>query len=201
MTRGFHHFLIISGLLFVSFLVPLACAPPAPASKPGGLMPGDMAADFSLMDSNGKLTHLSSAPPDTYLVLILYRGYWCSACQAQLFNLKDDYPRFIQQHTIVYAVSTDLVEESLNFNQQWRFPFAFLSDVKLDLIGAYGAVNKAGHNGHPIAHPTVIIIDPQKRIRYKYIGKNPQDRPSDDEILAEIQREKAASAMMGTPAK
>lgn len=164
-------------------------------------MPGDLAADFSLMDSNGKLTHLSSVPPDTFLVLILYRGFWCSACQAQLFNLKDDYPRFIQQHAIVYAVSTDLVEESLNFNQQWRFPFTLLSDVNLNLIGAYGAVNKAGHNGHPIAHPTVIIIDPQKKIRYKYIGANPQDRPSDDEILAEIQREKAASAMMGTPAK
>jgi peroxiredoxin len=164
-------------------------------------MPGDMAADFSLMDINGKMTHLSSVPKDTYLVIILYRGFWCSACQTQLFNLKDDYPRFLQEHAIIYAVSTDLVEESLNFNQQWRFPFTLLSDVNCNLIGAYGAINKAGHNGHPIAHPTVIIIDPQKRVRYRYIGTNPQDRPTDDEILAEIQREQAASAVMGTSFK
>lgn len=200
MRKSYQH-LIVSCLLFVSLLAPLACGPTVTNTKPGGLMPGDMAADFSLMDSNGKITRLASVPPDTYLVIILYRGFWCSACQTQLFNLKDDYPKFLQNHAILYAVSTDLVEESLNFNQQWRFPFTLLSDVNCNLIGAYGAINKAGHNGHPIAHPTVIIIDPQKRIRYKYIGANPQDRPSDDEILVEIQREQAASSVMGTPFK
>ncbi len=201
MKKDFNPILLPS-LLFFFLLTNFACTPPAPATnKPGGLMPGDMAADFSLMDSNGKMTSLTSVPPDTFLVIILYRGYWCSACQTQLFNLKDDYTKFLQLHSMIYAVSTDLVEESLNFDQQWRFPFTLLSDVKLNLIGAYGAVNQAGHNGHPIAHPTVIIIDPQKRIRYKYVGANPMDRPSDDEILAEIQREQAASRALGTPVK
>jgi peroxiredoxin len=199
MNTGLRRFLIISCFLIL-ILPPMACGP-SPVSKPGGLRPGDFATDFSLTDSYGKITHLTSVPPDTFLVLIFYRGFWCSACQTQLFNLKDDYPRFLQHHAIIYAVSTDLVEECLDFTQQWRFPFTLLSDVNLNLIGAYGAINKAGHNGHPIAHPTVIIIDPQKRIRYKYIGANPQDRPTDEEILAEIQREQAASAYMGTPVK
>ncbi len=186
---------ILTGL----FLGPLSCAPPSVTTKPGGLAPGDMATDFSLLDSNGQMTHLTSVPPNTYLVLLFYRGYWCGACQTQLFGLKDDYSRFLQLHSIIYAVSTDLVEESLSFNQQWRFPFTLLSDVKLNLIGAYGAINQAGHNGHPIAHPTVIIIDPTKKIRYKYVGKNPQDRPTDDEILAEIQREQNVTAGIWTP--
>jgi peroxiredoxin len=199
MTHRLRTLPIVFGLLFFLWIAFPACAPSTVTNKPGGLEPGDMATDFSLLDSNGQMVHLSSVPPNTYLVLIFYRGYWCSACQNQLFGLKDDYPQFLKLHSIIYAVSTDLVEECLSFNQQWRFPYTLLSDVKLNLIGAYGAINQAGHNGHPIAHPTVIIIDPSKKIRYKYVGKNPQDRPADDEILAELQREQNVAAGIWTP--
>ena len=161
--------------------------PPVPL-KPGGLQVGDKAYDFSLLDSNNKIIKMSDVQPGWYLVLILYRGSWCSACQGQLAGLKEDFPKFTEIHATLMAVSTDPVEDSADFNQQWRFPFPLLSDAELKVIDAYGARHPKGHGGKDIAHPTTIIIDPQKIVRYKYVGKDPMDRPTDNEILFTIQQ-------------
>ncbi len=161
--------------------------PPLPL-KPGGLQVGDKAYDFSLMSSTGQLVRMSDLKPGWYLVLILYRGQWCSACQGQLAGLKDDYSRFTALHATVVAVSVDSLEDSAQFNGQWRFPFPLLSDTELRVIDAYGARHPKGHGDHDIARPTTIIIDPNHIVRYKYIGHDPTDRPTDNEILFNLQQ-------------
>ncbi len=156
--------------------------------KPGGLALGDKAYDFSLMNDQGKVMKLSDVQEGWYLVLILYRGHWCSACLNQLLDLKNDFPKFTQLHASMAAASTDPVEDSADFMKEWRFPFPLLSDTKLQVIDAYGARHPQGHEGKDIAHPSVIIIDPKKIIRYKYVGKVATDRPTDDEILFALQQ-------------
>ena len=156
--------------------------------KPGGLQPGDAAYDVSLMSSSGQLVKSSQLSPGWYLVLVLYRGYWCSVCQEQLAELKTDYPKFTLLHATIAAISVDELEDSANFNRQWNFPFPLLSDPQLKVIDAYGARHVGGHGIHDIARPTIVIVDPQHIVRYKYIGKNAADRPTDNEILYSIQQ-------------
>ncbi len=176
-------------LLSTALFMASGCGTPNQAPpKPGGLQPGDKAGDFSLLDSEGRTVTLANAKQGWYLVLFFYRGYWCSACLNQLLNLKQDYPKFTALHAAVVGVSTDSVEDSNHFNQQWRFPFPLLSDPRLRLIDAYGARHPEGHEGKDIAHPAVIIIDPNRAIRYKYVGKYATDRPEDDEILYTLQQ-------------
>lgn len=103
-------------------------------------------------------------------------------------GLKEDYLKFLAQHATVAAVSVDSVQDSADFNQQWRFPFPLLSDPNLQVIDAYGARHPNGHDGKDIARPTTLIIDSNKIIRFKYIGKDPTDRPTDNEILFTLQR-------------
>jgi len=156
--------------------------------RPGGLAMGDKAYPFSLPDSNGHILKLEDMQEGWDLVLIFYRGHWCGACQNQLLNLKDDYSKFTAQHIALAAISVDTIEDSAHFTQEWRFPFPLLSDTRLQVIDAYGLRNPNGHEGKDISHPAVIIIDSGKMVRYKYVGKTPMDRPSDDEILFEIQK-------------
>ncbi len=163
--------------------------PPDPSvNKPGGLGIGDKAADFALMDNTGHVMRLSDIQEGWSLVLILFRGHWCSACQNQLINLKDDYPKFAALHTALAAISVDTVDESAHFAEEWRFPFPLLSDTQFQVIDAYGARHPGGHEGKDISKPAVIIIDPQKIIRFKHVGTSPVDRPSDEEILFMIQQ-------------
>ena len=157
-------------------------------TKPGGLQLGDKAYDFSLLDSTGHTVKLADLQPGWYLVVILYRGHWCSACQGQLLGLKDDYPKFTALHSTIVAISVDSIEDSADFNQQWRFPFPLLSDPQLKVIDAYGARHPQGHDGKDISRPSTIIIDSNKIVRFKYVGKDPTDRPTDNEILNVIQQ-------------
>ena len=188
-SRGFRE-MVLNPCRILSLLAVLAggCGSNLVPQKPGGLQPGDKAYDFSLLDSNGKFVKMSDVQPGWYLVLILYRGSWCSACQGQLAGLKEDFPKFAAVHSTIMAVSTDPVGDSADYNQQWQFPFSLLSDPELHVIDAYGARHPKGHGGKDIARPTTVIIDPQKIVRYKYIGKDPTDRPTDNEIIFQIQQ-------------
>src|SRR3990172_4676295 len=71
--------------------------------KPGGLAVGDAAAPFALPDPEGRILRLSDVEKDWYLLLILYRGYWCSDCRNQMLDLKKDIARFTALRTAIMA--------------------------------------------------------------------------------------------------
>ncbi len=149
---------------------------------------GDKVVDFGLTDQNGQFTKLSAVPPNAYLVLIFYRGAWCNACQEQLFQLKKDFHKFVEVNTLLAAVSTDPVEDSAQYNHQWNFPFPLLADPQLKLIDWFGFRNVRGHGIYDVSYPAVVIIDPQKIIRFKSIGKNPIDLPTNAELVFMIKQ-------------
>jgi thioredoxin-dependent peroxiredoxin len=183
-----------SRILTLSFIIisltlgPAGCGKAPPPVKPGGLRVGDRAADFALVDQTGKMVRFSDVQPGWYLVLFFYRGHWCGTCRGQLLSLKDDFSKFAPLHATVAAVSTDPMEESADFNAEWRFPFPLLSDTQLQLIDAYGLRQDQGHEGRDISRVGVVIIDPQKTVRYKFAGQEPTDRPTDEEILFTLQQ-------------
>lgn len=184
LPRFFKKNLLFQLLLFVIFALSLqSCNTPKPPSRPSGLEVGDKLLDFSLMDENDRIFKLSDLDPGWYLAIVLYRGSYCNSCRTMLFNLKDNNSAFVAEHVAVAAISTDSIEDSAQFNSQWRFPFPLLSDPGLKLIDAFGARHTNGHGIYDIAHPAVIIIDPQKVIRYKKIAENPDELPGPNEIL------------------
>ena len=169
--------------LLLAFALGLsACQPPAP-SKPGGLEVGDDAFLWSLPDSSGRTLKLTDAQPGWYLIQILYRGQWCSACMNQLLNLKRDYPQFLALKATIACISVDSQQASADFTASWKFPFPLLRDSNLDVIAAYGAVQPQGHEGKDISNPAVIIVAPNRKIVYKFVGHSPVDIPSDGDLL------------------
>lgn len=165
------------------------------ADKPDQVLQvGNKAADFSLMDATGHPVKLSDIQPGWYSALFFYRGAWCSTCVNQLLDLKEDFSKFSAAHVAVAAISVDTVEDSAAFNNQWRFPFPLLSDAQFHVIDTYGFRDIQGGLQHQdISHIGVVVIDPQKVVRYKYIGKKAEGRPTDDEVLFTIQKLQSGS--------
>jgi peroxiredoxin Q/BCP len=176
------------GLLLGLFLG--GCGGGSQPNLPPGLVlkAGYRALDFSLQDSSGQFMKLSDVQPNTYLILFFYRGAWCSACMNHLLDLKNGYQKFLDNHAVLAAVSVDPVADSASFSAQWHIPFPLLCDSELKLINAYGFVDKNGHAGKDISRVGIVIIDPQKTVRYIYIGKDAFDRPSNDAILYILQQ-------------
>jgi peroxiredoxin Q/BCP len=187
-------FLFIS--IFFSILFQLqGCNRPATPQQQRGLQAGDKLLDFSLMDANGQIYKFSNLPASWYLVIAFYRGSYCDTCRTILMNLKEDYPQFARLNTALVAISSDSIVESNNFNTQWQFPFPLLSDPSFKIIDAFGVRHPNGHGIYDVARPSIFIIDPLKVIRYKKIGKNPDDLPNGNEILFMIQQLKQGKAI------
>ncbi len=149
---------------------------------------GNKAPDFSLQDSSGQFMKLSDVPAGVYLVLFFYRGAWCSACMNHLLDLKNGNQKFLDNHAVLAAVSVDPVEDSANFSAQWHIPFPLLCDSELKLINTYGFLDKKGHADKDISKVGFVIIDPQKIVRYIYVGKDAFDRPSNDAMVYILQQ-------------
>ena len=84
------------------------------------------------------------------------------------------------------AVSVDEQSFAWSMGQTTGAKFQILSDFDKNTIKAYGIVNAAEHDG--IAHPSVFILDREGKIRYLHVGKDPQDRPSDEAIIEEVKK-------------
>lgn len=164
-----------------------ACGPSGP-TKPGGLSVGDDAYPFHLSDSAGHPMSLQDVKPGWSLLLIFYRGHWCEACRNQLLDLKADVDKFTQLKTAIACISVEDKETSADFSATWKFPFPLLSDERLEVIDAYGFRHPKGHENQDISKPGVIIVSPQKKVVFKYLGHSPVDLPQNQDLLEWLQQ-------------
>ena len=71
-------------------------------------------------------------------------------------------------------------------------PFNILVDETREVIKAYGVWHPIGLDAWNVARPALFLIDRSGTIRYSFIGRNQEDFPSPDQILAELDRLQAA---------
>lgn len=104
----------------------------------------------------------------------------------QLTRLAEDYDKIKQAGADLIAISVDDQSYAWSMGQTTGAKFQILSDSDKKIITSYGILNAQEHGG--IAHPSIFILDKTGRIRFLHVGKDPQDRPSDEAILEEIKK-------------
>ena len=104
----------------------------------------------------------------------------------QLTRLAEDYNKIKQAGADLIAISVDDQSFAWSIGQTTGAKFQILSDSDKKVITSYGILNAEEHGG--IAHPSIFIVDKTGRIRFLHVGKDPQDRPSDEVILEEIKK-------------
>ena len=100
--------------------------------------------------------------------------------------MAEDYNDIKRAGAELIAVSVDDQSFAWSMGQTTGARFQILSDSDKKTIAAYGIVNAAEHDG--IAHPSVFILDREGKIRFMHVGKDPQDRPSDEAIIEEVKK-------------
>lgn len=178
-------------LLFLALCVGLASCGHPGTDKPGGLAVGDDAYPFSLPDSTGRVMKLKDVQKGWFLLMVFYRGHWCEACRNQLLDLKADLDKFNAAHTAIACVSVEDPKTSAEFTEAWRFPFPLLSDTSLEVIDAYGFRHPKGHENQDISKPGIVIVSPDRKVVYKYLGHSPVDLPPNADLLEWIQQHPA----------
>lgn len=156
---------------------------------------GEKAPKFVLKNVFGKDINLSDVTENGFATLIFYRGSWCPKCNMQLANFENDYEKFRELNSELVGISTDSPEEAKKNLGEANNSFPRLLDPASKVIGDYGIkvekrelidIPAKMNNKNNYAMPSIFIVDKKGILRYKYVGKNFRDRPTNESILERL---------------
>jgi peroxiredoxin len=178
----------------------------ASTAPPTALLLGTALADVDLIAGNGARVTLSAATGERRAVLVLYRGAWCPHCNLALRTYQQDLvPALVERDIALIAVSPQLPDGSLSMRDRNELTFAVLSDPENRIASALGvltgpspqaraaqlelgldlrAMNADGTTALPM--PTVVILDPDRTIRWIDVRPDYSTRPTPRAILAAL---------------
>jgi peroxiredoxin len=95
----------------------------------------------------------------------------------------------------VIGASSDSPEESRDLRECLGLPFSLYSDPGCQAIRALGIYHANEPKGRNIARPAIYVLDTDRTIQYRYVGKNSRDRPLTADILDLVQRIQSRQTM------
>ena len=130
-----------------------------------GLEVGEQAPVFTAVDAGNNEYSLSEALESGPVVIIFYRGFWCSVCNRHLGQVQDSLRFIYEKGATVVAISPEKPEYLKMMREQTGSEFTLLYDEGYHISDAYD----------------VTFLPKQKKIiKYNMIGAKLKDTHSDD---------------------
>lgn len=142
---------------------------------------------LSLIDKDGQEQSFESLKgPKGAVIYFVRSADWCPYCQVQLLDLKDYGSEIEAAGFSILTVSYDSSEKLKAFADQYRFPYAMLSDEGSEAIKAFGILNEdvdKASSRYGIPHPTVYVVHSDGTIKSKLSEKGHRERPQSERVL------------------
>ena len=125
---------------------------------------GDIAPDFTLLDSEGR-EHKLSDYLGRKIVLYFYPKDNTPGCTRQACAFASAYDEFKNRDIVVIGISRDSVASHKKFAEKYSLPFIILSDPDLVAIQAYGVWQEKklyGKTSFGVVRTTFIIDEAGK---------------------------------------
>ena len=168
---------------------------------------GDRAPDVTLPDAFGRPMRLSDAWGKGPLVVIFYRGGWCSYCNLQLRAWQEHAGDLSSLGATLLAISPQTPDNSMTTAEINALAYPVLSDTALDaaegfhisftlppeLVDFYGAVGVDvpvfnGNGQWVLPVPSTFVVDEDGTIRLAHVDEDFGRHPEPREVLAFIKR-------------
>ncbi|MBN1439524.1 MAG: redoxin domain-containing protein [Anaerolineales bacterium] len=143
------------------------------------------APDFQLVDTHRYPVTLSTFHGHANLVLVFNRGLSCPFCRRHLSQLRRGYEEFQKRRAVILVIDPDRPDQIQDYWQRENFPFPGFSDSDNRVAELYQQRVDIFDKGRL---PSVVLVDRASRIRYRYDGASAPDLPSNDILLAELDR-------------
>jgi peroxiredoxin len=167
---------------------------------------GDPAPDVVLPDAFGNPVRLSELWRKGPLVIVFYRGGWCTYCNLQLRAWRQQESELARLGATLLAISPQTPANSLSTAENNELAFTVLSDSSLeaangfgiaftlhpDLVDFYGAVGTDipvlnGNGLWVLPVPSTYVVDRTGRIRFSLIEEDARQRAEPLDVLAAIE--------------
>jgi peroxiredoxin len=146
------------------------------------------ALDVTLTD--GSHWRLNDAKPESFQMIVFYRGLHCPICKSYLGDLEAKLPEFAKRGVDVIAVSTDSRERAQKAKAEWGLPNLRIG-CELPLSAARDwdlFVSRAFREGEPpeFNEPGLFLVNPDTTLFFASRGSAPWARPPLDQMLRGI---------------
>lgn len=156
---------------------------------------GDIAPDFTLLDTNGLPVSLYDVLKDHLVILSFFRGNWCPFCIAELRHYQEAINNDKIKSSTVIAVSPQTVNYNSQVSKQNDLQFKILCDQGNKIAEKYGLVfvlpenvrdlyKSVGadleifnnDNTYKLPIPATYVIDQNKKIIFASVDANYMER-------------------------
>ncbi|MFN2299317.1 MAG: peroxiredoxin family protein [Anaerolineales bacterium] len=144
-----------------------------------------IAPDFQLVDTQGYPVSLFTFRGHTNVVLVFNRGLACPFCRRHMAQLRRNAEAFDARQAVILVISPDRPEQIQEYWRREQFPFPGFSDSDNQVASLFRQQADLYRKGRL---PSVVIVDRESRIRYRYDGTSAPDIPSTATLLAELDR-------------
>ncbi|MEX0360820.1 peroxiredoxin-like family protein [Flagellimonas sp.] len=134
---------------------------------------------FPLLDGNK--WELRKQKPDSFTLIVFYRGLHCPLCKKYLKQLQELLPDFKDRGVNVVAVSMDTEKRARLSRQKWELPILTLGyELSENTAREWALYLSAGvKDGEPnvFSEPGLFLIDNTNNVYYSATNSNPWGRP------------------------
>jgi peroxiredoxin len=146
---------------------------------------GQVAPDFSLVDSDMKMGSLSEYQGKNALVLFFPLAF-TSVCTAELCAVRDDLAAYNSLNAEVLGISVDTLFTLKKFKEEQGLNFRLLSDFNKTAARSYGALYEDYFGMHGVAKRAAFLIDKQGRIAFAQVLDNDAEWPDFEAIKQKL---------------
>jgi peroxiredoxin len=134
------------------------------ASGAKGLLLGDTAPDFTLLNAFGENVSLSTALKKGIVIVKFYRGEWCPICNLDLREIQQYLNEIKSLGANLFAISPQSPDDALSITQKNELGFEVLSDPNQQVIKAYNLQFDPGEDYHQRRDLTLLNSDGSKTL-------------------------------------
>ena len=135
--------------------------------------------EFPLLD--GTSWNLADQNPQSFTLVIFYRGLHCPICKKYLQQLQDLLPEFEERGVNVVAVSMDSEKRARLSRSKWELPHLQMGfELPKETATTWSLYLSTGvKEGEPevFSEPGLFLIDNTNQVYYSSITSNPWGRP------------------------
>lgn len=168
---------------------------------------GDAAPDVVLLDSQGELARLRDRWIAGPLIVVFFRGGWCSYCDLQLREWQKHHAALHRLGATLLAISPQAPERSIETTQKNGLGFPLLTDTNLVAANAFGIAFTLppelveyfaeigtdipvldGNGSWALPVPATYVIDSQGVILYADVEPDYRKRPDPANALLAVEK-------------
>jgi peroxiredoxin len=151
---------------------------------------GQKVPEFALPDADQKTRSLAELTKRGPVVLVFFPFAFSGVCDKEMCTFRDGFGSLQGAGAQLVGISVDSSYSLKAFAQTYNLPFLLLSDFNKKIAKLYGVLQDSwvglGYKG--VAKRAVMVVDQQKKLRYRWVTDVPSEEPPYAEVVRATQK-------------